>query len=134
PVTLFQANGDCEPARNVLRLRLQPNEGFRLAFDVKTPGSGFGVTTRELAFRYEDTFGAFPDAYETLLHDIAQGDTTLFVHAEEAEEAWRVYGDLLDNEQIDVHPYPSRTWGPDAAGTLIEAPPAEQTGEPIENC
>ena len=133
PVTLFQNEGDCDPARNVLRLRLQPDEGFRLSFDVKTPGSGFGVTTRDLEFRYQDTFGAFPDAYETLLRDVAEGDPTLFVHGEEAEEAWRVYADVLDNPDLEVHRYPSRTWGPEAAGDLIEAAPLEETGD-TERC
>ncbi|MGB3542367.1 glucose-6-phosphate dehydrogenase [Rubrivirga sp.] len=129
PVTLFQNEGDCDPARNVLRLRLQPDEGFRLSFDVKTPGSGFGVTTRDLEFRYQDTFGAFPDAYETLLRDVAEGDATLFVHGEEAEEAWRVYADVLDNPDLEVHPYESRTWGPEAAAELIQAAPIEEVGD-----
>ena len=134
PVTLFQNAGDCEPTPNVLRLRLQPDEGFRLSFDVKMPGEGFKVTTRELSFDYQDTFGAFPDAYETLLHDILEGDPTLFVHADEAEEAWRIYHAVLDNPEIEPHPYPSRTWGPEAAARLIEAPPPEETGTPVDAC
>ena len=126
PVRLFQNEGDCDPTPNVLRLRLQPDEGFTLSFDVKTPGAGFGVATRELQFKYEDTFGRFPDAYETLLRDVAQGDATLFVHAEEAEEAWRIYHTILDNPDIDVHTYESGGWGPEAASAMIEAPPAEE--------
>ena len=134
PVTLFQSAGDCEPTPNVLRLRLQPDEGFRLSFDVKMPGDGFKVTTRELAFSYGDSFGAFPDAYETLLHDVIEGDPTLFVHAEEAEEAWRIYRAVLDNDAIEVHDYASRTWGPEAADRLVEAPPPEETGRPADAC
>ena len=128
PVTLFQNDGQGDPTPNVLRLRLQPDEGFRLSFDVKTPGDGFRVTTRELAFSYSDSFGPFPDAYETLLRDVAEGDPTLFVHAEEAEEAWRIYRAVLDNQAIEVHEYPSRTWGPEAADRLVEAPPPEEAG------
>ncbi|MEM6287799.1 MAG: glucose-6-phosphate dehydrogenase [Bacteroidota bacterium] len=131
PVTLFQTAGNCEPARNVLRIRLQPDEGFQLSFDVKTPGSGFDVITRDLTFRYEDEFGRFPDAYETLIEDIFEGDPTLFVHGEEAEEAWRIYGAILDNDTIEVHPYASRTWGPEAADRLVEAPPAAEA-EPVD--
>ncbi|WP_412062735.1 glucose-6-phosphate dehydrogenase [Rubrivirga sp. IMCC45206] len=134
PVTLFQTSGDCDPTPNVLRLRLQPDEGFRLSFDVKTPGDGFNVSTRELAFRYEDTFGPFPDAYETLLGDIVEGDATLFVHAEEAEEAWRIYRAVLDNPDIEVHPYASGGWGPHASASFVEAPPPEQTGDDVEAC
>ena len=134
PITLFQTSGGCDPTPNVLRLRLQPDEGFRLSFDVKTPGDGFGVTTRELSFRYEDTFGPFPDAYETLLHDVVEGDPTLFVHAEEAEEAWRIYQAVLDNDRIEVHTYDSGTWGPAASERMVEAPPPEEAGESAETC
>ena len=134
PVTLFQNAGDCDPTPNVLRLRLQPDEGFRLSFDVKQPGEGFKVTTRELAFSYGDSFGAFPDAYVTLLHDVLEGDPTLFVHADEAEEAWRIYQAVLDNADIEPHAYESRTWGPDAAERLVQAPPPEQTGTPADAC
>ncbi len=134
PVTLFQNTGDCDPTPNVLRLRLQPDEGFRLSFDVKTPGDGFGVSTRELSFRYEDTFGPFPDAYETLLADVVEGDPTLFVHAEEAEEAWRIYHAILDNDAIEPHVYASRTWGPEAADRFVEAAPPEETGDAAARC
>jgi len=111
PVALFRdAGGDCDPQPNVLRIRLQPEEGFRLSFEVKKPGSGFASTTQELEFRYEDAFGRLPDAYETLLRDVAEGDATLFVHADEAEEAWRLYDPLL-TARIPVTVYPSGSAG-----------------------
>ena len=120
PVALFRRAGEerTVPTPNVLRIRLQPDEGFRLSFEVKAPGDGFGVTTQELDFRYEEAFGRLPDAYETLLRDIAKGDPTLFVHADEAEQAWRLYETLLDADDREVHPYASGTWGPDAADRL----------------
>ena len=123
PVALFDGQGGCEPQPNVLRIRLQPDEGFELGFDVKTPGDGFSVTTQHLDFEYAEAFGALPDAYETLLHDVARGDATLFVHADEAEEAWRLVAPLLDWEG-DVHTYPSGSWGPDAASDMfaVQAP------------
>ena len=92
------------------------------------------MSTQELSFDYEDRFGAFPDAYETLLADIVRGDATLFVHGDEAEEAWRVYSEILDNDAIEVHPYPSRTWGPGAAETLIQAPPTEEVAASDDTC
>ena len=123
PVRLFTRSGEpgMAPAPNRLLIRLQPDEGFHLSFEVKAPGDGFGVTTQELDFCYEDAFGRLPDAYETLLRDVAKGDPTLFVHADEAEQAWRLYEPLLDRSEITVHPYASGTWGPDAADRLAEA-------------
>jgi len=95
PVALFPTEDGCTPAPNVLRIRLQPREGFSLGFEVKRPGPQFATTTQELEFRYEDVFGKLPGAYETLLRDVATGDATLFVHADETEEAWRIYEPLL---------------------------------------
>jgi glucose-6-phosphate 1-dehydrogenase len=118
PVALFPTDQGCDPAPNVLRIRLQPREGFRLTFEVKKPGSGFATTTQELEFRYEDAFGALPDAYETLLHDVAEGDATLFVHASEAEEAWRIYEPLLRGRKT-AHVYPSSSDGPPEADRLL---------------
>ena len=112
PVALFEAAGPCGVSENALRIRLQPHEGFRLGFEVKQPGNGFALSTQHLDFRYESAFGRLPDAYETLLYDVAQGDQTLFVHADEAEAAWKLYGPLLD-AGLPVHPYPSGTWGPE---------------------
>ena len=123
PVALFRSSGGSTPAPNVLRIRLQPHEGFQLSFEVKAPGDGFPVSTQQLDFRYEDVFGDFPDAYETLLHDVIEGDPTLFVHAEEAEEAWRMYAPILDRASIEVHPYPSGTWGPESARRMMHAEP-----------
>lgn len=119
PVTLFQnSDGPCDPSPNLLKIRLQPNEGFRLSFEVKTPGENFQTTSRELDFDYGETFGTLPDAYETLLRDIAEGDATLFVHAEETEEAWRIYEPLLEDD-LPVHVYESGTWGPEEAQAVL---------------
>ena len=119
PVTLFRSAGPCSLSPNVLRIRLQPHEGFELGFEVKAPGNGFAVSTQHLSFSYDEVFGELPDAYETLLHDVAQGDQTLFVHADEAEAAWALYGPLLE-AHLTLDPYASGSWGPGAATPLAE--------------
>lgn len=124
PVALFQPT-DAAPVRNVLRIRLQPHEAFQITFDVKTPGEGFDVATQALTFNYEEAFGDFPEAYETLLHDIAEGDPSLFVEAEEAEEAWRIVAPLLDHDDVEVPVYASGTWGPQEAEAFVHATPPE---------
>ncbi len=132
PVALFRAAGlEGPPAPNVLHIRLQPGEGFLLSFEVKAPSDDgtFALTTQQLDFRYEEAFGPLRDAYETLLYDVARGDATLFVHADEAEEAWRLYEALLD-WRGDVHPYPSGSWGPEEAGRLLRVYVPADAGAP----
>lgn len=115
PVQLFGGEDACAVSQNVLRIRLQPDEGFSLGFDVKAPEearpSHMPLSHQSLDFSYASAFGRIPDAYETLLRDLADGDQTLFVHADETEAAWRLYDPLLHMD-VPLQPYPSGSWGP----------------------
>ena len=131
PVSLFQPGGgpcipqdvDCEATPNELLITLQPNEGFDLRFEVKSPGDGenggMDLETQQLSFSYEDAFGPVPDAYETLLRDIIVGDPTLFVRADEVETSWQLYTPILKAD-APVHPYTAGSWGPDAVDHLLD--------------
>ena len=118
PVALFATLGaqDCEA--NLLRLRLQPNEGFELQIGVKAPGDDFIVANRALHFEYADAFGALPEAYETLIENIFEGDQTLFVHADEVETAWAMYQPLLEQAPT-LKMYPAGSWGPEIAECMV---------------
>ena len=113
PISIFAPNGDgdCGLSPNVLEMTLQPNEGFDLYFEVKQPQTAMSMKTQKLSYRYGDVFGPLPDAYETLLNDVMEGDQTLFVHAEEVEASWRLYTPLLE---ADIQPvlYEAGTYGP----------------------
>jgi glucose-6-phosphate 1-dehydrogenase len=117
PVSLFASAGVAMDTADVLVLRLQPDEGFSLHFDVKAPGSPFSLRRIPLSFRYDDGFGRMPDAYETLLLDLLRGDQTLFVHAEEAEQSWRIFTPLLESPPPLKH-YAAGSWGPAEAERL----------------
>ena len=119
PVSFFQPYATtCGISPNVLLITLQPNEGFDLRFDVKTPGEPFRLQTQQLHFRYEEAFGDLPEAYETLLRDVITGDQTLFVHADEAEASWTLYAPLLEHDHT-IYPYPAGSWGPQEALSLV---------------
>jgi glucose-6-phosphate 1-dehydrogenase len=117
PVSLFQAFDACHLQSDTLVLRLQPNEGFALYFDVKTPGPSFRLARQPLHFDYSESFGPLPEAYETLLLDVLEGDQTLFVHADEVEASWRLYSPLLDAREQPVA-YAAGSWGPFEADAL----------------
>lgn len=119
PVALFRSVDCCPPHTNRLTINLQPDEGFTLSFEVKSPGDSYTLHTRHMQFRYAEAFGVSLSAgYETLLLDVVQGDQTLFVHADEAEAAWRLYTPLL-HRHAQREPYASGSWGPPAADRLI---------------
>ena len=108
PVCLFHA--DCPGHRNLLLMTLQPDEGFDLYFDVKAPGGEIEIQRIPLSVRYEDHLGALSSDYSTLLHDLMEGDQTLFVRADEVEASWINYAHLLDPDAVE--PYAAGTWGP----------------------
>ena len=55
---------------NVITLRIQPDEGITIAFDVKRPGNQMRALTIQANFSYRASFGSKgPAAYETLLLD-----------------------------------------------------------------
>lgn len=119
PVWLFPPlKTGCRP--NVLVFTLQPDEGFDLRFQVKAPGEPLVLKTQRLRFRYAEEFGPLPEAYETLLTDVMAGDQTLFVRADEAEAAWRIYAPLLEEPRPAPLFYPAGTFGPPAAARLME--------------
>ncbi|HUF26750.1 MAG TPA: glucose-6-phosphate dehydrogenase [Gemmatimonadaceae bacterium] len=120
PVWLFrQAGCEDEIHRNTLLLTLQPDEGFSLLFEIKAPGQPFHLRRQPLRFNYAEAFAQIPDAYQTLLRDLFEGDQTLFVHADEVEAAWSLFAPLLDAPR-DPRPYAAGSWGP-AEAEVLEA-------------
>ena len=118
PVSFFRSLGYDQDTHDVMTITLQPNEGFAFYLDIKMPGSPLRLERIPLSFGYEDHFRtALPDAYQTLLLDVIEGDQTLFVHADEVEASWRTYAPLLA-EPPKVHPYAAGTWGPPEAESL----------------
>ncbi len=118
PVSVYGAGAAHDRHSNSLVLTLQPDEGFELDIDVKAPTEPLAVRTIPLHFRYSEMFPAFPDAYETLIEDILQGDQTLFVRADEAEASWTLYEPVLAMPKAP-HPYAAGSWGPPDAARLL---------------
>lgn len=102
---------DCVHEPDVLLIILEPDEGFSLRFNVKSPAEDSTIDTQSLHFRYSDVYGKLPDAYQTLILDILEGDQTLFVRADEVEASWRLYDPLLELTPKLVG-YAAGTWGP----------------------
>ncbi|MFW6163640.1 MAG: glucose-6-phosphate dehydrogenase, partial [Planctomycetota bacterium] len=126
PHVLFNAPpfGPMEP--NVLALRIQPNEGISLQFQVKVPGAGVRIQPYKMDFGYAESFDAEPpEAYERLLLDAALGDATLFTRSDEVEAAWTFLQPILDAcaecPPRGLATYPAGSWGPAEADQLIEA-------------
>jgi glucose-6-phosphate 1-dehydrogenase len=118
PVSLFLPF-DSRPLRaNSLVITIQPDEGFDLYFQIKSPGVGVRIETSDLHFRYAEKFQPLPEAYETLIFDVLIGDTTLFVRDDWVEASWKLYTPLLANKPR-VIPYAAGSWGPAQSDELL---------------
>lgn len=119
PVQLFRPLGANSLEADILRIRMQPDQRFRLSFSVKVPGEPLRLEQHELEFGYADVFHDVPTAYHTLLLDIMAGDQTHFVRADEVEASWRLYTPLL-RERPEPCTYAAGSWGPAEAAALLE--------------
>jgi glucose-6-phosphate 1-dehydrogenase len=118
PVWMFEPLGATELHRNTLRLTIQPSEGFALYFHVKAPGKPLRLERLPLDFYYKEKYAELPEAYQTLLLDVIDGDQTLFVHADEVDAAWTLYEPILEAD-LPVAFYQSGSWGPKEADELV---------------
>ena len=110
---------------NQLIIRIQPDEGILLKFDMKEPGSGFNVKNVNMDFHYRDLADVrVPSAYERLLYDVMMGDSTLFSRDIEVETAWKFVEPIQkawsQKNEIKIYGYPAGTWGPSVANDLFD--------------
>jgi glucose-6-phosphate 1-dehydrogenase len=111
-------------APNVIAVRIQPQEGISLDFDIKVPGIGVRMAAARMDFQYAEAFGPTAhSAYETLLLDCMVGDATLFTRGDAVEAAWEVVDPVTeawqDTPSPDFPNYAAGTWGPAAADDFI---------------
>ena len=108
---------------NTLALRIQPDEGMTLTFDVKVPGTQPRIKPVDMDFLYETAFGKQPpEAYERLLLDAMHGDSTLFIRRDEVEASWSYIDRLQESWAEDDDPLPeymSGSWGPAEAHVML---------------
>ncbi len=137
PLAPFQNTPLESLAPNWLVLRIQPDEGISLEFEVKRPGQTMQVAPVKMNFSYADWFTPEPNVgYETLLYDCMIGDQTLFQRADMVEETWRVVQPALDAWKAkapDEFPnYASGSAGPDAADALLTRDDTTRRWRPIQ--
>ncbi|WP_417721700.1 glucose-6-phosphate dehydrogenase [Salipiger sp.] len=113
--------------RNVLSIRLQPNEGMTLGVTIKEPGpGGMRLIDVPLDMSFADALGPeaeeVTDAYERLIMDVIRGNQTLFMRGDEVEAAWSWTDPLIEGWERrgdSPKPYDAGSAGPDDAAFLI---------------
>ena len=123
PHRIFQKKVETQKTDNQLIIRIQPDEGILMKFNMKIPGAGFVAEPVNMGFSYGDLqHNYMPSSYERLLHDCMIGDATLYQRGDAVEETWRFVDPIIkacQNEELSLHGYPAGSWGPNEADFLM---------------
>ncbi len=119
PIQVFGGTSVEHLDPNILRISIQPEEAIGFRFLAKQPGPDVIVDPVAMEFCYDESFRVQPaEAYERLLHDAMDGDSTLFARSDGVDRSWEVVEPVLDNLP-PVRFYAAGTWGPIEADSLI---------------
>lgn len=124
PHFAFPEESNASWRSNRLVISIQPSMDISLRFQVKRPGQTMLLDPVDMKFDYDAASGEHaPEAYETLLLDVMEGDATLFMRGDQVDAAWRVIMPILEawesQEATDFPNYAPDSWGPAAADELI---------------
>ena len=122
PLNLFDNNEEPLPP-NVLTIYIQPTEGFSLELNTKKIGLGLETETLKLEHKHSaDTTANSPEAYEKLILDCLNGDSTNFTHWDEVATSWKfvdIIRERWDNEMVSFPNYASGSMGPADSKQLL---------------
>lgn len=109
---------------NRLTISIQPEMDIRIRFQAKKPGQNMTLSPVDMIFNYDEAYDEHePEAYETLLLDVMEGNATLFMRVDQVEAAWKIIMPILETWQnrqpVDFPNYAPDSWGPEDAEALI---------------
>lgn len=123
PGVLYFKNNQLDP--NLLIIRVQPDAGIFLKFNIKKPGCDAIIVPVSMDFCQSSLAGFnTPEAYERLLFDVMRGEPALFTRWDEVEHSWRFIHQIAASWQArtkKVFKYPAGSLGPPEADCLIHS-------------
>jgi glucose-6-phosphate 1-dehydrogenase len=128
PHSIFPGDSGADIVANRLVMHMQPEEDINLVLMNKAPGlSQEGMRLEALPLSLS-LGAAHPNArrriaYERLLLDVLNNNSTLFVRRDEAEKAWDWVDGVTEawaRAGMTPKPYSAGSWGPAGAFALLE--------------
>jgi glucose-6-phosphate 1-dehydrogenase len=108
--------------RDHLTFELGDPGSISASFLAKVPGPTMRLGEAHMQFSYADAFGgdnrAALDPYERLIHDVMNGDRTLFTSSDAIERLWEISQPVLDAPPTAIA-YEPGSWGPQEIDALI---------------
>ena len=104
---------------NMIIIRIQPDEGIALAFNVRKPGDSGNTESVLMDFCHRCHFGPnTPEAYESILRNVMLGDHSIFPRWDWIQASWK-YIDGLRRIAGPPKIYTAGTEGPVEADALL---------------
>jgi glucose-6-phosphate 1-dehydrogenase len=105
-------------ATNLLIIQVNPSEGISLTLNAKHPGEGGG---EPIVIDFAQQTKDRPEAYERLIFDAINNDSTFFTRWDEVSNAWKWIDPISQSFASDhpLYPYVAGSNGPDAADRLL---------------
>lgn len=117
PLHMFAtADGSAAEVPNELVFELSDDPEVTIDVRAKQPGPALEISDARWRLDFAEAFDGHDalEAYERLLHDVMQGDHTLFTRAGEIERLWELCDPVVESHP-EVHLYAKGSWGPEAA-------------------
>lgn len=104
---------------NMIIIRIQPDEGIALSFNVRKPGDGGNTESVLMDFCHHCHFGPnTPEAYESILRNVMLGDHSIFPRWDWIQASWE-YIDGLRRIASPPRKYTAGSEGPVEADALL---------------
>lgn len=104
----------CLTTGNQVKLTISPEQTISIVLDAKSPGLGFQLETRELAFTCNKGSAEIKNSYEKVLYDAIVGDQMLFTRTDEVLAAWEFITPILEHwHTLPLHTYQTGSSGPE---------------------
>ncbi len=110
---------------NILIIKIQPQEGVHLQFNVKKPGETDEITQAKMDFFKNTSYASrinTPEAYERLITACLRGEHSWFSQWDQIETSWEYIEHLKDLyrwDKLPVFSYEPGSDGPDEANNLL---------------
>ncbi|WP_066320790.1 glucose-6-phosphate dehydrogenase [Bacillus sp. FJAT-29814] len=107
---------------NLLVIEINPNENISFQLNIKNPLNNGKVEPVWINLANGQTEMGVPEAYERLIYDAFNGDSTFFAHWKEVELSWEWVQPILnafEANQLPLYEYRSGSNGPIAADCLL---------------
>ncbi|HYB41513.1 MAG TPA: glucose-6-phosphate dehydrogenase [Candidatus Methylomirabilis sp.] len=117
PPTMYRGF-DLKP--NYCRFRISPDIAIAIGANAIAPGQETVSGCTEMVVTRHPRADEM-DAYERVLGDAMEGDSSVFAREDYVEEAWRIVDPVL-KARTPVHDYEPGTWGPKEAEERVSPP------------